>query len=211
MGAEFLVDAYHALGVVPFDLHSLGLGNAFVTGGGYKYCQLGEGNCFLRIPAGRKLRPVVTGWFAELSQVANPPEGEYVYYGSGAEQLAGSTYDPTSHYRAAEVFDFFVTHGLTPEFLRAVSQHQVGFLAKGFDDLDLDPDLLDRDRPSLAEIGGFLAIRSPHASTLQAGLAARGVSTDVRGEVLRLGPAPYLSDDQLAAALAALDEVARTI
>ena len=26
------------------------LGDAFVVGGGYKYCQLGEGNCFLRIP-----------------------------------------------------------------------------------------------------------------------------------------------------------------
>ena len=25
---------------------------AFITGGGYKYCQLGEGNCFLRVPPG---------------------------------------------------------------------------------------------------------------------------------------------------------------
>ena len=39
-GATLLVDAYHHLNVVPFDLRSLGLAEAFVTGGGYKYCQL---------------------------------------------------------------------------------------------------------------------------------------------------------------------------
>ena len=27
---------------------------AFVVGGGYKYCQLGEGNCFLRVPPGTR-------------------------------------------------------------------------------------------------------------------------------------------------------------
>src|SRR2546430_8626257 len=43
-GAELLVDAYHALNVVPFSLRTEGLGAAFVVGGGYKYCQLGEGN-----------------------------------------------------------------------------------------------------------------------------------------------------------------------
>ncbi|MBW2278442.1 MAG: aminotransferase class V-fold PLP-dependent enzyme, partial [Deltaproteobacteria bacterium] len=68
-GAELLVDAYHALGVVPFDLSDLGLTDAFVTGGGYKYLQLGEGNCFLRFPSGRRLRPVVTGWFSEFAEL----------------------------------------------------------------------------------------------------------------------------------------------
>ena len=65
VGAHFLVDAYHHLNIVPFDLATLGLETAFVTGGGYKYCQLGEGNCFLRVPEGGRLRPVLTGWFAE--------------------------------------------------------------------------------------------------------------------------------------------------
>ena len=47
--ASLLVDAYHALNVVPLSLEDEGLTDAFVVGGGYKYCQLGEGNCFLRI------------------------------------------------------------------------------------------------------------------------------------------------------------------
>src|SRR5690606_185275 len=39
-GAELLVDAYHALGPLPFPVHDLGLSTAWVTGGGYKYLQL---------------------------------------------------------------------------------------------------------------------------------------------------------------------------
>jgi kynureninase len=40
-------------------------------------------------------------------------------------------------------------------------------------------------------------------------LHARGVSTDARGEVFRLGPAPYLSDRQLQDAMGMLGEVVR--
>ncbi len=127
-GAELLVDSYHALGVVPMSVPRHGLGGAFVTGGGYKYCQLGEGNCFLRIPPGRNFRPVITGWFSEFSALAES-RSTVVAYGRGADQFAGSTYDPTSHYRAAEVFGFFEAQGLTPTFLREVSQHQIGRLA----------------------------------------------------------------------------------
>ncbi|MEM9597168.1 MAG: kynureninase, partial [Acidobacteriota bacterium] len=65
-GAELLVDVYHHVNALPLDLAAEGLGDAYVVGGGYKYCQLGEGNCFLRVPPGRRPRPVVTGWFAEF-------------------------------------------------------------------------------------------------------------------------------------------------
>jgi selenocysteine lyase/cysteine desulfurase len=209
-GSSLLVDAYHALNVVPVSLADEGLGDAFVVGGGYKYCQLGEGNCFLRIPPDTELRPVVTGWFSEFSVLADRQRGERVAYGPGGDQLAGATYDPTSHYRAVAVFDFFRERGLTPVFLREVSQHQVGLLASTFDALDLDPAVVSRDRGcELVELGGFLALRSPVATSLARRLHARGVLTDARGEVLRLGPAPYLSDRQLRDAIELLGEVVR--
>ena len=50
-GVEFLVDAYHALGALPFRVAEERLESAWIVGGGYKYLQLGEGNCFLRLPA----------------------------------------------------------------------------------------------------------------------------------------------------------------
>jgi kynureninase len=209
-GARLLLDAYHALNVVPVSLVDEGLGDAFVVGGGYKYCQLGEGNCFLRIPDDTELRPVVTGWYSEFTALAERQRPGQVVYGEGGDRFAGATYDPTSHYRAAAVFDFFQEEGLTPALLREVSRHQIALLASAFDQLDLDPRVVSRDRGSpLSEVGGFLALRCPDASSLARTLQARGVLTDARGEVLRFGPAPYLSDRQLRDAIAVLGEVAR--
>lgn len=212
-GASLLVDAYHHLNVVPFSIEGLGLGDAFVAGGGYKYCQLGEGNAFLRVPPGCRMRPVVTGWFAEFEGLEEAGREERVAYpASPAARFAGATYDPVSHYRAAAVFGFFDDRGLAPEVLREVSRHQVGLLADRFDALDLDPRVLDRDRSiALEATGGFLALRSPRAGAVCAALAERGVHADWRGGVLRLGPAPYLSDRQLEEAIAALDDAAGAI
>jgi selenocysteine lyase/cysteine desulfurase len=209
-GAELLVDAYHQLGVVPLSLDDAGLASAWVVGGGYKYLQLGEGNCFLRLPdhtAG--LRPVVTGWYAEFGDLEHAAAGT-VSYARGAARFAGSTYDPSSHYRASRVLDFFAEQGLTPPRLREVSLHQRGLLARAFDDLDLPDGVVTRDRETPADgFGGFLTLFAPGAATLQAALAERGVRTDSRGHHLRFGPAPYLTDDQLTAAMTALGEVVR--
>ncbi|HET7497691.1 MAG TPA: kynureninase [Candidatus Eisenbacteria bacterium] len=209
-GAELLVDAYHHLNVVPFSLRGEALEEAFVVGGGYKYCQLGEGNCFLRVPPhAREYRPVITGWYGEFAHLTDRADAR-VSYAEGPERWAGATYDPTSHYRAARVFDFFEDQGLTPERLRAISEHQIRLLADGFDALGLDPGVIARDRSiPLERIGGFLALRSPGAEAICAGLRALGVLADVRGDLLRLGPAPYLADEQIERAIAELGRVAR--
>jgi kynureninase len=210
VGAELLVDAYHALNVVPWSLSGERLEGAFVTGGGYKYCQLGEGNAFLRVPADRAMRPAVTGWFSEFEALTCRAAEGRVVYGPGPAAFGGGTYDPTSHYRGAAVFDFFEEHALTPELLREISQHQVGLLARSFDDLDLDPGFVTRDRAiALEDLGGFVALRSARAPELCRGLRDRGVSTDHRGETLRLGPAPYLSDRQITDAIGLLGEIVR--
>lgn len=168
-GAELLLDVYHHLGAVPFD--DGGLARAWLVGGGYKYLQLGEGNCFLRVPShAADYRPVFTSWFADFD----------------GHPWAGATYDPTSHYRAARVFAFFEEHGLTPERLRDISLRQTTFLAERLG--------VDGDR---SKLGGFVALRRDDAPQLCAALREERIHTDVRGDVLRLGPAPYVSDDQL--------------
>ena len=167
-GAELLIDAYHHLNVVPFDLSSMGLAGAFVTGGGYKYCQLGEGNCFLRVPDGCRLRPILTGWFAEFEALeytgstGRLKAAPTVRYGGGAAAFAGATYDPTSHYRAAAVFEFHQQQGLTAGELRGISQRQVGLLASAFEALDVSSAVVRGWSRWISERrGGFLAIRAP--------------------------------------------------
>jgi len=212
-GAELVVDVYHALGALPFPIHDRGLGAAWVVGGGYKYLQLGEGNCFLRLPPHADgLRPRITGWFAEFGALADEHDPARVAYGRGAERFAGSTYDPTSHYRAARVMRFFDEQGLTPERLRRSYRHQVDLLAARFDALGAPDALITRDRATpLEHYGGFLALRSSKAGELQRALAARGVLTDSRGPWLRLGPAPYLSDGQLEAAVELLGDALASV
>ena len=210
VGAALLLDVYHHLDALPISLRRLDLLDAFVVGGGYKYCQLGEGNCFLRFPADSQLRPVITGWFAEFDELSETAIDTRVSYAEGNDRFAGATYDPTSHYRAAAVFSFFEQHRLGPELLREVSQHQVGLLRRSFDALDLDPMVIDRDRSiELEALGGFLALDSPVAGTLHQRLREAGVLTDVRGRTLRFGPAPYLTDTQIEDAMRLLGEVAR--
>jgi kynureninase len=171
------------------------------------------------------MRPVITGWFSEFGAIidsdadsitdgktgaAGPQSG--VPYGKGPSRFAGSTYDPVSHYRAAEVFDFFEEMALDPGFLRRISRHQVGLLAELFDDMDTNPLVIDRDRAvALDDVGGFLALETPHAAAFSSELRLRGVHTDHRGNLLRLGPAPYLSDRQLIDAMGLLSEAIKVL
>jgi len=187
LGAELLVDAYHALNAIPFSLRVEGLEAAYVVGGGYKYCQLGPGNAFLRFPADTTLRPVVTGWFSEFTDLSKPPSGR-VEYGPGPARFAGATYDFTSHYRGAAVFTFFQDQKLTPSDLRALSQRQVEALASA---LGIETEV------ALHETGGFLALRTRDTARLHSALKEQGVWTDYRGDVLRLGPAPYVTEAQI--------------
>ena len=204
-GTELLVDAYHALGAVPFELSMHGLENAFVVGGGYKYLQLGEGNCFLRTPPGCRLRPVITGWFAEFADLERSGHAGAVAYGDGGFRFAGATFDPTSQYRGAAVMDFFESQGLTPGFLRDVSEHQVRLLARTFRELDLDPRVVSLDETiRMEDRGGFLSLTAPDAAGLSRRLRDRGVHTDHRNATLRFGPAPYLTDRQIMDAMEAL-------
>ncbi|TML14636.1 MAG: kynureninase [Actinobacteria bacterium] len=205
-GAELLVDAYHALGCLPFTI--AGLERAWVVGGGYKYLQLGEGNCFLRLPPQADgLRPAITGWYAEFDELHAAHEPGATAYPRGSMRFAGSTYDPTSHYRAARVLDFFDDRGLSQERLRASYLHQTGVLAERFDALGLADVTRNRETP-LTAFGGFLAVESERAEELSRRLLDVGVVTDSRGRYLRFGPAPYHSDEQLEAAVEHLGRVA---
>ena len=83
-------------------------------------------------------------------------------------------------------------------------------LAERFDQLAADPGIIMRDlEMDLRDVGGFLVLETPHGERIHKSLHERGVLTDYRGDYLRIGPAPYHSDEQLHRAMDVLTEIVR--
>jgi kynureninase len=193
VGAVVLVDAYHAFNVVPL-AWGPAQGQLYVTAGGYKYAGFGEGVCWLRVPHGSTLRPVYTGWFADFGGLEAP--GAEITYGPGGARFAGATFDASAFYRARAVLEHWERFGLDPAKLRAVSTRQTRRIldrldAQGHAEAVASP----RDD---ARRGGFVAVRAgTGAEAIVKRLRAEGVLVDARNGTLRLGPAPYLTDDEI--------------
>jgi selenocysteine lyase/cysteine desulfurase len=193
IGAIPLVDAYHAFNVVP-----VAWGPAkeklFVTSGGYKYAAFGEGVSWLRFPRACALRPVYTGWFADFGGLSSGRAGE-VSYGEGGARFSGATFDPSSIYRAEAALEHWDRFGLTVEALRAISLRQTGRVIARLDAAGEGARLLTARED--ARRGGFVTVRVERASDAVGRLRERGVLVDSRGSLLRIGPAPYLTDDEI--------------
>ncbi|WP_299010689.1 aminotransferase class V-fold PLP-dependent enzyme [uncultured Shewanella sp.] len=204
-----LIDAYHALNVIPFNLNDWQVDSAFIIGGGYKYCQAGEGNCFMRLPKNYHGSPLITGWFAEFDSLNK--HASSVGYGQGHHAFSGSTYDPASHYRAAAVFDFFDEHRLTDVTLHQINHAQIKTLYTGIKSIKLNANLLSLPQHSIENNAGFLSLTSPQAHIWVKELAKHNILCDSRGNQLRLGPAPYVSNPQLETTLEAIEHIGNNI
>lgn len=197
-GIPVIIDDYHGTNVVPLSIREAGLTDCYIMIGGYKYLQWGEANCFLRFPEDCELRPVVTGWFASFSTLEQPRNNGPVQYDKSDQRFASATYDPSSQFRAARVVEFFQEQGLTPEVLREQYEAQVGLLRSLFIEKDFDSEhiRLTHHEP-LNRNGGFLSLTSPYARDIRADLLERNIFTDARNTILRLGPAPYTTTEQI--------------
>jgi len=211
-GAELMIDVYHVLNAIPFSIKKEKLENSFLVGGGYKYLQLGEGNCFMRIPENKNFKPIITGWFAEFANLSEKKKAGEVLYGENHWAFAGSTYDPVSHYRALKVFEFFKDNKLTPELLRELNLHQKEVLLSSFENKNFNPEIIRHDTNlTLENTGAFVTFKTPFAKKITDELRLKNIFVDSRGEYLRLGPAPFLSDSQLMRAIEELDNVIKKI
>lgn len=213
VGAPLLIDAYHAFNVVPLELASLP-GEVYVVAGGYKYAQFGEACCFMWVPAASTRSPLYTGWFADFADLAQPrgKGTRPVGYGEGASRFRGSTFDASPFYRAAAVLDHFDRHGLGPGELRAISLRQTGRIISRLEELGCEEAGLEIVAPREEERrGGFVALRFARPQELTAALRRKGVYVDARGEIVRLGPAPYLLDGELDAGLEKVVAAARSL
>lgn len=195
-----LVDAYHAFNVLELAVDRWP-GTVFVTGGGYKYAQTGEGACWMLVPPdAARFRPAHTGWFADFASLEDP-DGT-TGYGPGGQRFFGATFDPTPFYRGRAVLRWMDEVGLSPRELFEAAVDGTSRIIELYDELELSTRGLQLATPRDPERrGGFVSFRHPDARGLKAKLRSRGVWTDARQPLLRLGPAPYTTSRELRTAL----------
>ena len=172
-----VIDGYHAFMAVPTDFGALGA-RAFFTAGGYKYAMAGEGACFLHVPPGYGARPLDTGWLAGFGELVAGPAGQVGYAADGSRFL-GATFDPSALYRFNAVQRWLDEHAISVADIRAhvvtLQASLVGLVEGVLPPVEAQPH------------GNFLSFRLPDAPMVYRRLHAAGVTTDARGDRLRIG------------------------
>jgi kynureninase len=195
-GARLLVDAYHAIGVLPVDVAAMRAD--FVTGGSYKYLRGGPGAAFLYIsPAALEsnLQPIDIGWFAKerpfVYDRPNPPR-----FAPGGDAFLESTPPVLTYYQARAGQQLTLALGI--DRIRAYSLDRLSRLKRYLAEAGIAANGADDEH------GAFLTVEHPAAASLVQALEEQGITTDARGRWLRLSP-DYLTTDS------ALRETATTL
>lgn len=200
-GARVLVDAYHAVGVIPVDVAALGCD--FMIGGSYKYLRGGPGACWLYvapsvIDAGTP--PLDTGWFAKRDPFAyrrpQPPE-----FAAGGDAFLEST-PPVATWFQARSGQRFVL-GIGVERLREYSLMQQRRLVALLAEEGIDSTGGSQDA------GAFVVVRHVAAGVVASLLKEEGITVDARGPWLRLCPDCLNTDAELAEAAPAVARAMR--
>jgi kynureninase len=201
-GARLLVDAYHAVGVIPVDVAAMKAD--FLIGGSYKYLRGGPGACYLyfspeALESG--LRPLDTGWFANSDSFAYQRPSPPVLK-AGGDAFLEATPPVLAWYQARSGQEFVLAVGVTR--LRAWSLDQLERLKAYLCEAGVGA-VTGGDR----DHGAFLTVRHPEAMRVVARLKKHGVIADARGEWLRLCPDCLTQDTELRRVAEAMGAVLR--
>ncbi len=195
---HMVIDGYHGFYARPTDLGAIA-DKVFYTSGSYKYLGAGEGMCFMTIPRGCQLRPLYTGWFAEMAELEN--RGEGVGFGNNWLRFAGATIDFSPLYKALAVLELHQREDISVDTIhRYVLNNQRRFLAA----MDAaDHPTLNRENLIAHDLenghGHFFTFRcgsAEGAEQLQAKLREKNVLCDRRQQLLRLGFALYHPEEE---------------
>jgi kynureninase len=199
VGALVSLDAYHSVGVLPVDVHAMDAD--FLTGGVLKWLCGGPGGCFLWVHprVSESHAPALTGWQAHRQPFAFEPAMDYA---EGAWRWLGGTPVIPALFAATAGPKLLREAGM--EAVRAKSVRQTSRLIALADERGF-PTAVPRDP---ARRGGTVAFDVPHAREVAQALLAREIIVDYRpGAGIRVAPHFYTSDDELDAAVHAIDEI----
>jgi kynureninase len=202
MGARVVLDAYHSVGVMPVDVHALGVD--WLCGGVLKWLCGGPGGCFLFAAPGStgSLAPALTGWQAHQSPFAF---ADGMTYAANAWRWLGGTPVIPALFAAMAGPAIIAEAGIPA--IREKSRRQTGWLLAAADVRGWRV-----HAPRAPELrGGTVAFDVPHAAEVARALLADDIVIDYRpGAGIRIAPHFYTSDDELQRCVDAIDEILRT-
>lgn len=197
--AIICIDGYHGFCAIPTNLLSIG-DRIFYLAGGYKYAQAGEGMCFMTVPRNCQLRPVYTGWFANYAGLETGPQS--VGYMDNGMRFWGSTQDMSAHYRFTAVWTQFTENGISVE---AIDRYVKALQKLFIQNFSGSKHLISTD---VSKIGHFLTLEfssSQNCQKAHAYLQGHNILTDYRGNFLRFGFGPYITETQVHQAVETLN------
>jgi kynureninase len=202
VGALVALDAYHSVGVIPVDVHALGVD--FLAGGVLKWLCGGPGGAFLYVaPSVRdRYAPALTGWQAHRTPFAFAPD---MTYADGIWRWLGGT--PAVPALFAGLDGPQLVHAAGIDALRAKSIRQTSRL------LELaDARGWRTTAPrEAAQRGGTVAFDVPHAADVAQALLARDIVIDYRpGAGIRVAPHFYTTDAEVDVVADAIDDILAT-
>jgi kynureninase len=200
VGAYVVLDSFHALGVVPFDVQAL---NAdFVVGGVLKWLCGGPGTCYVyvRPDLAAKLTPSLTGWMAHEAPFAfeiGPNR-----YTTGPYKFMNGTPNVAALYAARPGLSIIRQAGI--DSIRSKSCRQTARLIELADARGWP---VNTPRESERR-GGTVSIDMPNSKQVCAELLKRDVLVDWRPQAgVRFSPHFYNTDEELDRAIATVEEI----
>jgi kynureninase len=202
VGALTIVDGYQSVGTIPVDVRALGV--EVYIGGCLKWLCGGPGAAFVWInPDVRSwLRPRLTGWMAHQRPFAFEPK---LARRNDAWRFLHGTPNIPALYAARPGLEIINAIGVAA--IREKSLRQTTLLldlaaARGY------PCTTPRDPDRR---GGTVAIDVEHGNEISKSLKSRDILCDYRpGAGIRLSPHFYTRDDELVAAIEAIEEIQQT-
>jgi kynureninase len=200
VGALVMLDCFHSLGVVPFDIQRLNVD--FATGGVLKWLCGGPGTAYLyvRPDHGKTLEPTLTGWAAHEKPFKF--ETGPTRYGQAPYRFMNGTPNVAALYAARPGLKIIKAAGV--ENIRAKSKHQTALIQKLAEDRGWKVNTpADPERR-----GGTISVDMPNSKEVCAELLKRDVVVDWRPNAgVRMAPHFYTTDEELAQAFKVVEEI----
>jgi kynureninase len=204
-GAYVLVDDFHGSGVVPIDVHELGID--FLLSGALKWLLGGQGIAFLycRRDLVERMDPLVVGWFGTKDPFAFDRSG--LALRDDARRFETGTYAMPQAFTAAGGLE--IIHEVGVETIRARNQELTSRIVERADQAGLEV-LTPRDPERR---GGLVRLRVPGgpdaAERVLHRLFERDVVVDQRDDALRISPHFFNDEEDIERCFEVLDTAIR--